>query len=260
MIDENIEKLIWQSIDGQICREDRKRIEDLMAADPEVRAHYETVVKFARALDGVQEVEPPPQLRPRILEAVSRMPPKNRKRSFSPRLARALFPRGSARLAYAAGAGVVVGIIAYHLVDYRIEGGTSLDWSLLNGTMSYVGASAPLASLDIDAAGVEGSIRFHKQQSLNVAEIDLSSADEIQLVVECEGMPARLGAMKSAENSLNSVEVNDRGISLTNAGRGSYVLMIHLPQGTESGIEVKILSNGEAIWSKSIDLAELPGK
>ena len=63
-MDERLEALLWEELEGKLSTEDRRLLEDRLAGDGEARAARERLSRLNEELSGLEAVSPPPELRP----------------------------------------------------------------------------------------------------------------------------------------------------------------------------------------------------
>ncbi len=102
MIDERLERLMDDVLDGSATAADEARLQSELARDAEARAHFEELQHVFRMLAAVPTAAPPETLRPRVMEHVRAAAPRGRRSIVM--AARPAF----VRLAFAFASGAVV--------------------------------------------------------------------------------------------------------------------------------------------------------
>lgn len=69
---ERLRQALWERQDGELPADERRWLEDRLAADPRARREAERVSRLAARLEELPEMEPPPELRARIEAALDR--------------------------------------------------------------------------------------------------------------------------------------------------------------------------------------------
>jgi hypothetical protein len=254
MIDEKYERLMWQVIDGANTPEEQRLLDAYCAAHPDARQHFDELRSFASVLGGVGEIEPPPALKSRILSA---LPADGLRRedkgSFLAALRAVLPSRRNTRYAYFAAAGFLLGIIGYHLLNYRVQGNWSLDIAKFYGTMRTDTSATSTHRLDIAGEGFTGTLHYRLEHDLMLADLDLVSETDVQCDVAYEGDSFRLAGLRDIPaGTTNRISVNDGRITLNNLGKGKYSFVLRLRDRSRSPVTVTVFSGDSVLFEGSI--------
>ena len=247
MIKDQTEHLMWEKIDGTINPEDEKRLQSLMQGDAEAREHFEELMKFTELLGVVDELEPPTALRQRIEGAIDFDRYAAREDSTSPSFFRRWFPPLNLRIASAAAAGLIIGVIGYHLVSLGSGVKGSLDNSAYQGTIGAV-----QDDLTIQLEGIRGTISFREDNTLAISEIDIVSKREIELHLEYEGRSVRFSATGDIDSPLHDISLGSNSIILKNLGEAEYLATFQRGDTPGSPLRVRVVSGGELLLEEEI--------
>jgi len=197
MIEQHYLELIHAEIDGELPERQRAELSAYLLANPAARAFRDDLRRVCDALDGIESVAPPQELRASILHAVGAPESPSR---FSNRRALPRFPI-AARFAAAIAAGVLVGVIAYQ-VGIESRGGPAM--SELVGTMAGR-ADAPLAvladTMKVDVAQVKGVVNLYRTGSVLIVEFDLAPQQPIEVVAAYDGREDRFSGLAAPGNA-----------------------------------------------------------
>jgi hypothetical protein len=186
MIDQKYKLLINKAIDGALSAEDEKRLRIYLEHNPEARHLLEDLRQTSAVLNKLSEIEPPPALKKRILNAIdistyteqAKMP-----------IIKSLLPgwllAPKAKLAYAFILGLIISaltVVPYLLTRFQTQ---QLNTSYLSGTIKKSGNTNfnIIHSIPIDRSGINGSIKIKKFQSSVILSFDLEAAAEIEIVL-----------------------------------------------------------------------------
>ena len=124
MIDERIEELMWLEIDETISPADRETLHPYLNANGEARG-LRRLLRMAQLFGQMGEIDPPAELRSGSF-GPSRPPRRRGAKSagFADRLGALFSPRPVWRFAAVGAAGIVIGVIGYHLIRTGAERGT----------------------------------------------------------------------------------------------------------------------------------------
>lgn len=245
MMDEELERLAWQRIDGEISLADRERLEKLEATDPEVAEDIESLRMISDALSRFHEVSPPSVLRPRIDRAVASSSPGWRRPAPVVTVWRP-------RLAYLA-AGLLVGAVVARLLLPVSD--RQIDVDQLTGAMRPVPGQATVG-LQVDLAGGVGKLSQWRDGGLLMTALDLSTEQPMDLVLEAEdGVLDLLNALHSG-GSVSELLVQEGRLVVHIEGAGRHVVAV-TTGAEDSTLSVVVVSGGDLLASQRVALSDL---
>ena len=248
-----IEELMWLEIDETISPGDRESLYAHLESHPGARAHFEELRRMALLFGQVGEIDPPSELRERILRALENAaPPVARRAGLLDRIGAFFGPRPVWRFAAVAAAGVFVGVIAYHLFRQGIGTTDSLDPSHLYGSMRFDSVGSGASALRIDAPGLAGTLAVHRDESRVYSQLDVTSDGDIEIVIEYGGSPLTFAVSKLSDHPANEVAIQDGGVRVRHRGNGAYHLLFALDDDPASPMTVRILSEGTVLYRGEI--------
>lgn len=247
MIDERIEQLMWQEIDGEISTADRAELEALLAENADVREHYRELSSMRDALEPGEELDPPVQLRQRIDTAIDwdRYAPLRSRASAHARAAgggwvERLFPSGwGIRLVPTAAAAFLLGIIGYQLGVRDAAPGDSRFY----GAMLPIGN--PVSEMTIDLDGAHGTVDFEQKGDVTVSQLTLTSDEDIEVTVRFPGEPLEFGALGKAENPLHDFFLDGNALTVKHRGANTYYLVFRSGPGP---VDVRVSGKNGALF------------
>ena len=267
MIDRKLEQLMWQDIDGTIGPADRDHLFAHLEKNADAKNHYESLIEFSGVLSGVGEIDPPGELRERIHSALDEVSaPASARRQETPRPSVPAFLafRAVLRYSYVALAGIVIGAIGYHLVNYEASRNRALDISSFYGTMSKEHDPNALPELRIELDGVNGSLALRRDNSLILSRLDLRSEEEIEFILEYDGTSFQFGGLEDGGKPGSSISVEENRIRLTNRGSGRYFFAFQIEKPTDAPITVTIRAGrgagGHVLLQEDIRPENIPAR
>lgn len=175
MIEDRHIELIHAELDGELTAEQRAELGRLLRANPEAWALREELTRMFGALAEVKNVEPPPDLRKSVLQALARKPAQRQGR-------RAL---NSIPIPLRYAAVFAAGVLATAIVlQFGTDEASLPDVSELVGTIGGQerAAKAPIDRVELDLAQVSGSATAYETQSGIVVELDLRARKPLLIV------------------------------------------------------------------------------
>ncbi len=256
MIDKTIEELMWLEIDASISADDHNRLWSHLNAHPEDRDHFEQLKDLDALFGAARDMDPPPELRPRILRSLQTASPEwmqtTADTSFWTRFREIVLPRPAWRVAAAVVAGIFIGVIGYHLFSYRSDALGPLDTSQFSGTMGLRSVDGRGPVVEIAIPDAHGTFAAERVNSRVRSWLDITSESEIDVVIDYAGRTLRYGGGDLAERSSNQITVEDHGIRVRNRGEGNYFFEFQLHDDATSPLVVRILEEGNVLLEQTV--------
>lgn len=187
MIDQKYLELINAEADGELPDEQRAELSRYLLANPEARAFREDLRNVCAALDRIEQVEPPHDLKDSIIRAIAAQAPvqartASRQAGQAPRVL---------RYAAAFAGGLLVSAIAFQ-VGFESRGGVVV--TDLVGTMAGSGVTAAakrIDSLRLDHAQLEGEVSLYAAGTALVLSFEVVPRQPTDVLVVTEGHEER---------------------------------------------------------------------
>jgi len=286
MNDAYIEELMWLEIDGTIAPADREALNAHLRAHPEAREELAALHRMALLFGQIGEIDPPPELRERILRALDTARPPRSHRfglfarngagqtpgqaqglshgGFLDRLAGLFAPRPAWALAAAVAAGALIGIFGYHLIRLGLGSKDSAsrgdkDNARFYGAMNKESVGRDGAVLHIGGEGVTGELRVRRDASHVFSELDVRSEREIEIVLDYEGPPLDIQAGEPPARPSSEISVRERGVRVTQQGSGTYRFSFALAKDSASAMAVSVRSEeGKILYQGTVVPPSVP--
>jgi hypothetical protein len=257
MIDQRIEELMWLEIEGTISGEDREKLHRYLETDGEARGYFNDIVRMATLFGRSGEVEPPAELRARILRALDKAAaPRVEKRGMGAWFA----PRPFWRLAAAGAVGVIIGIVGYHLVLKANEASKPIDIKQLYGSIAPGDETLQGSVIDIDLPGAKAKLAVRRNDARVFSDLTVDSAAEVDIVLQYAGTPIEFAGGKLSRTPSNEVAISDHEVRVRNRGQGTYHIMFSLHDDPQSPVRVRIQSGGNVLFEEDVPPIRLPDK
>lgn len=261
MIDQRMEEFMWLEIEGKISGGDRETLHRYLETSGEARGYFNDILRMAKLFEQTGEINPPHELRSRILRALEKAaPPKVEKPGFAERLGALFSPRPVWRYAAVGAAGIVIGVLGYHLMKNGSGVTEPVDIKQFYGSIAAGGNGLAESTLDIDLPGAKGTLTVRRNDKSVLSELSVDSADEVEIVLEYGGSPIEIAAGKLSDHPSNQVAIEDREVHVRNRGKGTYHILFSLHEDPASPVTVKVLSEGSVLFEKEISPSRVPDK
>jgi hypothetical protein len=261
MIDQRMEELMWLEIEGKISGGDRAALQRYLESNGDARGYFNDALRMAALFRQTGELNPPSELRERILRALENTAPP---RVLNPRPAGrfgSLFSPGPVwRYAAAGVLGIVIGIAGYHLVRNGNEAAKSVDIKHFYGSIAGGGEDFPGSSLEFDLPAAKGTLAVRRTDANVLSKLAIDSTGDIEIVVGYPGAPIEIAAGQLSERPSNQVAIEDREVHVRNRGKGTYHILFSLHEDPASPVKVRVLSEGSVLLEKEISPSRVPDK
>jgi hypothetical protein len=262
MIDPKYIELIHQEIDGRISPKDHEKLKHYLEANPEAKQLMADLRNLSTLLENTEEVEPPIELRERILQSVDfhkyplpqRQHPLKSLMAYRPRF----------RYAYAFAGGFAFGLLIALLLMGEIFKTAPFDLRELSGAMISKEVSEKFQTafqLNIEADGVEGKVTVDSDGNLVRIALDVKAEGEIELAIEYEADALRFeGFQRLGENPI-SLNIAQASIELVFTGNNRSILLFGNQRQFIPEMKLKLRSSGSLIYERTLSARQTgPGR
>jgi hypothetical protein len=246
----HIVDLMHAKIDGIISDQENDELEDFFGKNPEAREHMDQLEQVAARLDGLQMVAPPPALRTRVLAAIR--PSKATPFRQSPPARRTALG-----YAYAVAAGLILGILGYHVV-FTIDRST-VDPTDVVATMSPHGAeTAPTIFEEVPLAVADGSGMVRLEQVPGGVSLlfELDSPQAVDVVLAFDGMEVGFRGFTQDLGEIGDLQVTNESIAWTQSGHHRLAVVVSVQGTTASTVDLQLSTAGETPFNTTLRLPE----
>ena len=218
MADSRRVALIHAEIDGELDGRQRAELARALLADPEIQVLLEDLRRVCAALDVLEDVDPPQQLRQAILDALPQSTPSRARSWWS-----------APRLRYAA---LIAGVLAMGGILYVTIESPRPATSDVAGTMAAAGALTTLDTVRLGNGVVSGRVSLYRDRAGLGLQFELVASAPVDVLVASEGRTLRVNGLgvQDAPGGPRST------VALPGFGRSEEVVdVIFLMAGREVG-------------------------
>jgi hypothetical protein len=240
----HIVELMHAKIDGIISERENDELEDFLGQNPEAREQMDQLEQVSARLDRTQMVAPPPALRTRILAAIRPSTAGSGRQS-------PLTRRTALSYAYAVAAGLILGILGYHVV-LNLDRAT-IDPTDVAATMAPRGAyeEVPLSVWD-----GSGMVRFEQVPGGVSMLFELDSPQAIEVVLAFDGTEVGFRGFSQDLGEIGDLQVTNESIAWTQSGHHRLAVVVSLEGPTASTVDLQLSTAGETPFSITLRLPE----
>jgi hypothetical protein len=173
--------LIHAEIDGELDGQQRGELACYLLADPEARALREDLRRLCTALDALEDVDPPHQLRQSILDGLPQSSPSPARSWWS-----------APRLRYAA---LIAGVLAVGTVVYETVDGPRTATSDVAGTMAAADAPTTVDTVRLGNGVVAGRVSLYRDRAGLGLKFELVASAPVDVLVASDGHTLRVNGL-----------------------------------------------------------------
>ena len=181
MADSRHLSLIHAEIDGELDGQQRGELARCVLADPDLRVLREDFQRLCAALEKLEDIEPPPELRESILDALPQSTAGPARSWWS-----------GPRLRYAA---LIAGVLAAGTVVYESLHGLRPSPSDVAGTMAPADTPTTVDTVRLDDGVVSGRVSLYRDRAGLGLEFELSASAPVDVLVASDGHTLRINGV-----------------------------------------------------------------
>jgi hypothetical protein len=252
MADDRYIELINKEISGTITPSERDDLHKYLRENPDAQRIYRELRETCNLLNEVSDVEPPANLRWRIMDSVDfgRYEAK-RKRPVLEFMLRAGQLSLRPRLAYVFALGVVVGLVVYSVLLTRPMGRYPTEIGNLYGTIGVAEdvRFTTLERIPVDSDHVKGWIELSRFANVLVFEVSLRNPGQFEIFLEHDSAQASLSALRPGDRAKSLLETAEGYLRISGSGDSEFHLSLIKKTAGAVPIDLKLLTSGELLMS-----------
>lgn len=251
MIDPQYIELIHREVDGVNSPAEQQTLYEYLQAHPEAQRLLDDLRVMTSALEEIEEVDPPPALKARILNLLDIGAQKSSEPAggWFGRLAETW---GSRRYAYVFSAGVAVGAIVFLItlgIPVAKEDSARLTGTIISGkTTDFVPGDA------LHASSPEADVRIETKHAgeIVVADLSVQSREPVDVLFTVDGIDMCFTAFKQSEGATGQLTVNENTSRLTTVGNQHYLVFFTDRSASGRPLHVRVEKNGRSLYEKTL--------
>ncbi len=251
MIDEKYIEWMHLAIDGKLSRKDREKLDVYLQSNAEAREFFEQLLRTVEILDHTEEIEPPDDLKQRIMSSIdfSRYAAKEQKASFAERLTE-WFYRPQAKLVYAFAAGLLLGLLALSPFWFKYA---QPDVTDLSGTIGVLPDNRfrTIEEIPVQTSGLAGTIEIKKYQQFISVNIHIKTINTAQLTIEFD--PGLLQWNRFIPQGAEAVNLKYKSNTLTFLLSSSTEMSLFFRQlQPDARLTLRLIGDGNLVVEKTL--------
>lgn len=255
MIENTYIELMHKEIDGIIDQEEKDKLSSYLRDNNEAAQYYRDLVQTTDLLKEVPEINPPENLKYRILGSLNwQLYSPSQKTSSQNSFSWNWFFRPGYKLAYSFALGVVVGVLVFALAMPLMKSSVTLDTNDLYGTIGLETKKGvkDLQHIPIQLNEIGGNIYLKKFNKFIIFEIELESQMQNKLWLGYEPSDYQFRGMQQTESNGILFEEGNTFIEISNTKDAKYQIYFSKNSPKPASINLKILASDQVLLHQII--------
>lgn len=258
MSSKQINNLIQKEIDGTITPEEKERLNRRLAENPEVKKVYEVQTGISRLLDDVPPIDPPEDLKKRIMNVidVNRYTVKASRPKITPQFS----GRGAIinpKMAFVFGLGLIVGFLIHMALKLDSVNRQWIDSRDFIGTVGrYERARFNIVErTPLDLPGMRGQLTLSVLKNLIGCEVRLASEEVSEIQVNFDSTSVNFYGFEPYRAAITVLENGGDFIRIKTSEDARYVLFFQRESEVMTLIEITVFQMGRALYRRKVVLS-----
>ena len=243
-------ELIHASVDNVISTADKRELDSILDGNEDARRYFAEMSKLCNVLSAAEELEPPPHLRPLIMDTV--LP--RRPATAASHRGSGFFAAPAFRLATAFAAGVA--LTWSFMSSTNLSRNAFDDVTGLVGTISDSDSAMPGGTgISISHASIAGTITMRKSGPLLVVDFDLVSNGPMDVIAGFAKNDVWFNGFAQLESSGTSVSAEPGRVTIRMDGKRRYALYLNDSGSRVAAIDFQFVSSGSVVHEARLPAA-----
>lgn len=247
MIPDRYIELMQREIDGVNSNRQSVKLAAYLEQHPQARAFFNELAATANTLQRLERVEPPPQLRQQIVDALPKQRYPRRRKSWLGLLAALPIPDFTRKPGLAFAGGLGLGLAAMLLLTVLLQPALVVDERNAAGSLLSQEQAGYTTLFPIDAGDLRGELRW---QPAGVVELVLATATPVEVVIEFEA--AGIAGVAARDGVLPEARISGRAFRVRHQGSRSYRLVLAPGDIHTPALHCRIMREGVPVFEQSI--------
>jgi hypothetical protein len=240
-------ELMHGEIDGANDSSESRELEALLTAHPELRDEFEALKELGRAFEASAEVDPPDELRRRILDSTIAAPSKAG--GFIAALRGFFDMRWNLRVAYVTAAFLVIVVALGLLLPQLGSKGDLQGTDRLFGTFGLEAELVPTDTLPLSHPQVQGRILARYYDEEIRVELEFDAESELQVEFNSLG-DLRYDGSRSSHGRAHRIEVGAGQTVLHHRGEEYYIFVFKHDPASPCALEMRLYVDNELLVNR----------
>ncbi|TLY31089.1 MAG: hypothetical protein E6K56_05650 [Ignavibacteria bacterium] len=229
MIEERYITLIHREVDGLNSAEESSDLRSYLSHDAGASDYYRDILKLSNMLGAVPLVEPPLNLKKRILNSIAVHLPSRRQNLVSAMAAQFVQSlRIHKSYAFVFASGLAIGIIGFSLLDGGSPPNQRESISHISGTMTRPGPFPALMFYDqgdLGAADVRGQVTLRGSRDLLLVELQVKGGRDVDVALDFAQDDVGFSSFSQQNPEPDNLRMEPNSVRVGNAGENQYTLI-----------------------------------
>lgn len=248
-IEHKFTDLINAEIDGEISDAEKIELQASLGENTEGQALYDELASLCTTLDGVEQEEPPPNMRHIIMNSV----PPTRATEDSPGFLQVLLATPALKYAatFAAGVFLTLSVVnSSQLSDQAFDNVTGLV-----GTVAEPLQAEPFSSVVVNEVDIAGTVSLRSTGSMLILDFDLVAGDHIDIEAAYTDRTIWFNGFAQLESEGTTVSAETGRVRLGMDGKRRYAVYLQNQGGRDTTVSLRFMADGKVIHQAKLNYA-----
>jgi len=255
-VDPKIIDLINAGIEGELAVEDRTRLDQHLAGDPEAQAFQKDLASLCTELDAMESIAPPVHLKHIILNTIPRPKAAQRDSGGSAwRVAMSTVFGGNVMryaMSFAVGAIFTLAFVSSEQISRQALD----DVSGLVGTISQPASADQQSvadSIQLNLNEIAGSVQLNRSGAIMILDFDLASPGPMEIVASFADRDIWFNGFAQLESSGTTIAADAGSVTIRMEGQRRYALYLHNNSSSAATISLRFYADGALIHEDELN-------
>lgn len=252
-----IEELIQADVDGTASPAERSRLAAVLQTDPAAREEHRRLMALKHVLANIPPEAPPEPLRARIMRAVRT----DRARRSGSLISRFVPSWANGRMAlpyaYVAAAGVVIGMLGFHLFTGQVRLSDAIEREAA-ATIGSTPSGTEAGRIRLSGGGVEGTATLRVLDGTLAVDVDLPGTSGYDVSVGYDPAEVKFVGLSNRTGGVESFQIADGSVRWSSPLPQRVTVFLSRRTQVPSQVTVSFSTEGGATGTGALDLPGRP--
>lgn len=255
MMEERYVELINKEIDGLNTPSESQELKSYLSKNEEARKFYDDLLRTAKALKRVEEMQPPSYLKNHILNSIKFGPaPLASRPAWMTKVVEIFQRRPLPRYALVFAAGLCVGILL--IIFANPFGNDNVpDVSKLSGSMILLTDLSHLQTIDsvwVNNEGINGTFKTYRSEGKVLVEFAVKSPEDLKVELNSDPEQLTFGGVSRLEGAESDVIVTGGKIVFTGVKSDHSIITFSETGSVQQALNCRIFKGNSMVQSISL--------
>jgi len=245
-------ELINKEVDGLLNEKEKDQLHQYLNKDLKIKNIYQETIKTSELLKQVTDIDPSPNLKKGILNAIDTTRYTSKQKTNIVRSSISdWFTNLNPRLGYAFAAGLIIGLITFSVFLSNMVQEHPLDNINFYGTIGIT-ENANIRELDqvpVEFPGLSGTIKFNKFEKIVWFEVNITNTDRFEIAFDYDQTEILFDSFKPLNQSDVLIQNKASTLNIVNTGDCNFLVMFTQKSTEKARVDLKLIKASEELFN-----------